>query len=155
MWALMAVTTCSRGSLKKVLKTFQVKLNTEISNAASASHEVGIDVGSGAMRGALHLALRTTRGLAVCQWVNRQKRPFLNGARHASENVVFPSRLHNRPRNSGVVQTSMDIEMSEVPCTRRALCSIVLCTKLPDLLLWRLWLSCCRDPSVEGRYGDS
>ncbi len=31
--------------------------------------------------------------------------------------VVFRSRLHSLPRNSGVVQTSMDTEMSQVPCT--------------------------------------
>lgn len=31
--------------------------------------------------------------------------------------VVFRSRLHSLPRNSGVVQTSTDTEMSQVPCT--------------------------------------
>ena len=35
----------------------------------------------------------------------------------ASRIVVFRSRLHSLPRNSGVVQASTDMEMSEVPCT--------------------------------------
>ncbi|GAA1343405.1 hypothetical protein JOE65_001933 [Arthrobacter roseus] len=33
--------------------------------------------------------------------------------------VIFRSRLHTLPRNSGVVQTSMDTEVSEVPCANR------------------------------------
>ncbi len=69
--------------------------------------------------------------------------------------VVFISRLHKRPRNSGVVQTSMDIWNVRSGLHETAFCSIVLCTKLPELLRWRRRLSCCRDPSVEGGYGDS
>jgi hypothetical protein len=42
--------------------------------------------------------------------------------------VVFRSRLHSLPRNSGVVQTSTDMEMSQVPLHRIAFRSIVLCT---------------------------
>lgn len=30
--------------------------------------------------------------------------------------VSFRSRLHTRPRNSGVVQTIVDMKMSQVPC---------------------------------------
>lgn len=44
----MEVTTWTRGSLKKVLKTFHAKLKVEISRAANANH----DAGSDAMRGA-------------------------------------------------------------------------------------------------------
>lgn len=33
-----------------------------------------------------------------------------------TQGVIFRSRLHSFPRNSGVVQTSVDPEMSQVPC---------------------------------------
>jgi hypothetical protein len=36
---------------------------------------------------------------------------------NAGQNVIFRSRLHRRPRNSGGVQTSMDIGISGAPCT--------------------------------------
>ena len=68
--------------------------------------------------------------------------------------VIFRSPLHTLPRNSGVVQTSLDRGISEVPCTNRHF-SEVVCTKQQRLLRRSPRSDCCRHPPIEGGHGDS